>query len=131
MKRSVVAIAAVIVLALAPAALAGSSLSGRYKTKITGSKTFGGALNGTWVIKFTPGAFHVSQNGKAIDRGTDSIKANVITLKDAPGPGACPTKGKYRFSLHGTTLTFKRISDSTSGNCIGRVLVLKHKFTKG
>ena len=90
----------------------------------------GGALNGTWTINLRPGAYRVSQNGRAVVHGKDTITGNVITLKDAPGPNACPTQGKYRFSLHGKTLTFKRISDSTSGNCIGRVSVLKHKFTK-
>jgi len=130
MKRSAVAIAAAIVVGMAPAAIAGSSLSGKYKTTIKGSTLFGGALNGTWVIKFTPGAYHVIDNGRAVVHGKDTIAGNVITLKDAAGPGACPAKGKYRFSLHGTHLTFKRISDSPSANCIGRILVLGHKFTK-
>ena len=130
MKRSAVALAAVIALGRASAALAASSLSGKYQTKVTGNHLFGGALNGTWTIKFAPGAYHVSENGRAVVHGKDTITGNVITLKDVPGPASCPTKGKYRFSLHGKPLTFKRISDSTSGNCLGRVIVLKHRCTK-
>ncbi len=130
MKRFAAAIAAVVILGMAPAALAGGTLSGKYKTTITGSKVLGGALNGTWVIRFTPGAYHVTDNGKAIVHGKDTITGKVITLKDAPGPNACPTKGTYRFTLKGKTLTFKRIHDSTSSSCIGRGLVLKHTFTK-
>jgi hypothetical protein len=130
MRRFAVALAAVVVLGLVPAALAAGTLSGKYKTTIKGSTLYGGALNGTWVIKFTKGAYHVTDNGHAVVHGTDTIKGNVITLKDAPGPSACPTKGKYKFTLKGKKLTFKRIHDSTSNNCIGRRVVLKHTFTK-
>ena len=112
-----------------PAALAAGSLSGKWTTTISGSTQFGGALNGNWVIKFSHGAYHVSQNGKPIVHGKDKIAGNVITLKDAPGPGACPTKGKYRFTTAGKTLTFKRVHDSTT-HCIGRGVVLSHTFTK-
>lgn len=130
MKRFAVVITAVVVLGVVPAALAASSLSGTYKTTITGSTQFGGTLNGAWAIKFTPGAFHVSQNGKAVVHGKDTVKGNVITFKESPGPQSCPTKGTYRFTLHGPTLNFKRIHDSTSGACAGRVFVLKHTFTR-
>jgi hypothetical protein len=82
------------------------------------------------VVKFTPGAYHASDNGHPIVHGKDTIAGNVITFKDAPGPNACPTTGKYKFTLKGKTLTFKRIHDSTSSSCIARATVLKHKLTK-
>jgi hypothetical protein len=129
-RRFAIAFGVVVALGIVPVALAASSLSGKWTTTITGSTQFGGALNGKWVIKFTPGAYHVSDNGHAIVHGKNTITGNVITFKDATGPNACPTKGKYKFTLRGKTLTFKRIHDSTSGNCIGRAIVLKHKFTK-
>ncbi|MBV9192834.1 MAG: hypothetical protein JO168_01735 [Solirubrobacterales bacterium] len=130
MRRFAIVFAAVVALGIAPVALAAGSLSGRWTTTIKGSKLFGGALNGKWVINFTPGAYHVTNNGRAIVHGKSAIAGNVITLKDASGSNACSTKGTYRFALRGTTLTFKRIHDSRSSNCIGRVLVLAHKFTK-
>ena len=130
MRRIAIVLGAVVALGIVPVALAASSLSGKWTTTITGTTEFGGAPNGKWVIKFTPGAYHVSDNGHPVVHGKDTIAGNVITFKDAPGPGACPTKGKYKFSLKSGTLTFKRIHDSTSSNCIGRASVLKHKFTK-
>ncbi len=130
MRRFAIALAAVVALGIVPVALAASSLSGKWTTTITGTTQFGGALNGTWVIKFTPGAYHVSDNGHPVVHGTDTVAGNVITFKDAPGANACPTTGKYKFTLNGKTLTFKRIHDSTSANCIGRGTVLKHKLTK-
>ena len=130
MRRFAIALGVVAALAIVPVVLAASSLSGKWTTTITGTTQFGGALNGKWVVKFTPGAYHVSDNGRAIVHGKDTIAGNVITLKDAPGSNACPVTGKYKFTLKGKTLTFKRIHDSTSSSCIGRATVLKHKFTK-
>ena len=131
MKRVVLILTAIVAMGAVPAALAAGSLSGKWTTTISGSTQFGGALNGKWVIKFGHGVYHVSQNGKAVVHGRDKIVGNVITLKDAPGPSACPTAGKYRFRIAGKTLTFKRVHDSTTGNCIGRVVVLSsHTFTK-
>lgn len=130
MKRVVLILTAIVALGAVPAALAAGSLSGKWTTTISGNTQFGGALNGKWVIKYSHGAYHVSQNGKPIVHGKEKIAGDVITLKDAPGPSACPTKGKYRFTIAGNTLTFKRVHDSTTGNCIGRVVVLSHTFTK-
>lgn len=130
MKRFAVAVAAVVALGLVPAALAAGTLAGKWTATVQGSTQFGGALNGKWVIKFTAGAYHVSDNGHPVVHGKDTIAGHVITFKDSPGPNACPTKGKYKFTLNGTTLTFKRIHDSMSSSCIGRGIVLKQTFTK-
>src|SRR5262249_16928235 len=43
-----------------------------------------------------------------IGRGTDTIAGSRITLH---GPGKCSTPGRYRFTVWGSYLTFKRISD--------------------
>jgi hypothetical protein len=130
MKRLAVAFATVVVLVVAPTALAVGSLSGSYKTVIKGSTQFGGQINGTWAIKFTKGQYHVTQDGIAVVHGKDTIKGNVISLRDAKGPNACPAVGKYRFSVKGKKLTFKRLSDSKSPSCLGRGFVLAHTFTK-
>ena len=130
MKRLTIALAAVAALALAPAAVASGSLSGKYKTVIKGSHQLGGGLNGTWVLNFTKGQYHVTDNGMAAVHGKTVIKGNVITFRDEKGSNGCPTAGKYRFKLNGKKLTFKRISDSTSSNCLGRTLVLARTFTK-
>jgi hypothetical protein len=132
MKRLVVALMAVAVLGLASTALAGGPLSGKYQTVIKGSTLFHGFLNGKWVIRFKSSndTYHVTKNGTAVTHGKNTFKGNVITFKDAPGPNACTTKGKYTYKLQGKTLTFKKISDSSSSNCIGREQVLKHTLTK-
>jgi hypothetical protein len=130
MRRFAIALGVVVALAIVPVALGASSLSGKWTTTISGTTQFGGMLNGKWVVKFTPGAYHVSDNGQAIVHGKDTIVGNVITFKDASGSNSCPTTGKYKFTLKGQTLTFKRIHDSTSSACIGRTTVLQHKFTK-
>jgi hypothetical protein len=130
MKRLTVVVGALVVLVVAGVAMASGTLSGKYKTTIGESGALGGFLNGTWVLNFKDGSYHVTKNGQAIVHGKDTIKGHVVTFKDAPGPGACPTKGKYKFTLSSAKLTFKRISDSTSSSCVGRVDVLKHTFTK-
>jgi hypothetical protein len=130
MKRVVLILTAIVALGAVPAALAAVSLSGKWTTTISGSTQFGGALNGKWVVKFGHGAYHVSENGKAIVHGKDKIAGDVVTLKDAPGPNACPTKGEYRFTIAGKTLTLTRVHDSTSPSCIGREVVLSHTFTR-
>lgn len=129
MKRFAIACAAVLVLGLAPAALAGGTLSGKYTTTIKGSSTFGGFFNGKWVIDFKRGTYHVTKDGSPVVHGKDAIKNHVITFHDSPGPQACKFPGKYRFTLKGKKLTFKLLSDSKAGNCAGRRVVLTgHTF---
>ncbi len=123
MKRLVVAVAAALVLGLTPAALAAGTLSGKYKTKISGYPS-SAQLNGSWVIGFTTGKYKVSYNGKTLGRGADSITGNTITF--AKGGAGCKGTGKYKFKLSGKKLKFSRISDS----CFGRKAVLSHTFTK-
>lgn len=130
MKRFAVVAIAVFALSVARAALGRATLAGRWTTTITGAKQLRGALNGEWIIKFGAGTYQTFENGHRLTHGTNTIKGNVITFNTAPGPYACPTQGKYRFALKGKTLTFKRIHDSTSGFCLARVIILKHRFTK-
>jgi len=103
LKRLVPALAAVIVLGAAATALAAGALAGKYKTTIKGDSTLGGALNGTWVINFTKGAYHVSDDGHAITHGKDTITGNKITFRDTGGSGICPRAGKYKFKLPGVS----------------------------
>jgi hypothetical protein len=124
LKRLAPALAAMIVLGAATTALAAATLSGKYTTTIKGDSALGGALNGTWVIHFTKGAYHVFENGHAITHGKDTVKANTITFHDTGGTGVCPGTGKYKFNLTGNKLRFTVISDSSS--CAGRKGVLTH-----
>lgn len=119
MKRLVTVVIAAVVLGLVPAALAAGTLSGRYKTKITGDTALGGALNGTWVLTFTPGHYKVAHSGKPFGHGTDTITGHKITFSKG---ASCSTVGKYKFALTGGKLTFTKISDS----CLGRPAVLTH-----
>jgi hypothetical protein len=98
---------------------------------IKNDPALGGVLNGTWIIKLKNGAFHATENGHPVTHGTYSISGNVITVKDAPGPGSCPAKGKYAFTKKGKHVTFTLVHDSKSPNCLGRQLVLNGRtFTK-
>jgi hypothetical protein len=130
MKRVVLILTAAFAMGAVPAALAAGSLSGKWTTTISGNPQFGDAPQGRWVVTFGRGAYHVTQNGKPIFHGRDTIAGNVITFKDAPGPNACPTQGKYRFTIKGRFLILRRVHDSMTPSCIGRVIVLSSVFTK-
>ena len=124
MKRLAPVLAAMIVLSAASTALAAGGLSGKYTTTIKGDSALGGQLNGTWVIHFTPGAYHVSEDGHAITHGKNTITGNTITFHDTGGIGVCPGTGTYKFKVTGTKLRFTVISDHSS--CAGRKGVLTH-----
>src|SRR5581483_2038498 len=119
MKRLVAVVIAVVALGLVPAALASGMPSGAYKTKITDDPALGGALNGTWVVTFSPGHYKVAYNGKPVGHGTDTIKGHKITFSKG---AKCSGSGKYKFELAGRKLTFSKISDA----CVGRRDVLTH-----
>lgn len=129
MRRIVLAMAAISILALAGTALAAGTLTGSYKTKVSGTKSFGGFLNATWVLKLTKGHYAVTRNGKLQVRGKDTIKGHVITVRDTSGPAKCSGTGKFRYTLKGKKLRFKKISDPSKA-CAGRDVVLSHVFTK-
>lgn len=119
MKRLVAVVFAAVVLGLVPAALAAGTLSGSYKEKIKGDPALGGALNGTWVLTFTPGHIKVAHNGMTAGHPADTIKGDKITIFHGV---KCSSTGKYKFKLAGKKLTFTKISDS----CVGRRDVLTH-----
>lgn len=133
MKGRSALIAVLVGLGLTGSALASSSLSGKYRAVIKNDTALGGALNGTWAIKFSSGRYRVTDNGHPVVHGRYRIKGDVITIKDTGGPAECPSTGKYTFKLrdHGRKLTFRLISDSSSAACIGRQDVITHRtFTK-
>lgn len=125
MKR-IALVAVLAVFALAPVALAASTLTGTYKTTIKNSKQFHGFLNGTWTIKFASGHYTVKKNGKLESKGTNSGAGHVITFTDTKGPAKCKDTGTYKWHLKGTKLTFTKVNDT----CAGRVAVLGHTFHK-
>ena len=128
MKRLAITASVAAALALSSAALAAGTLSGTYKTKITGT-ALGGSLNGTWTIKFKSGNYTVTDEGIAVVHGKYSIKGTKITLNDKSGKDACPGPGIYKFKPTGKKLKFTRVSDPNE-NCIGRVTVLAGSYTK-
>jgi hypothetical protein len=128
MKRLILALAVIGALVAIPSALAAGTLSGKWKTKISGDHALGGQLNGTWVIKFTPGHYSVTDQGKNVLKGVNSITGNKITFTDKSGAAKCSGTGHYKFKINGSKLTFTKVSDSSS--CAGREGVLAHKFTK-
>jgi hypothetical protein len=114
----------------ASTALAATTLSGTYQTKITGKGAYSlkGGLDGTWTINVTKGKYTVKLNGKSVIKGKDVISGSHVTLTDTSGPFKCKGTGKYSFKLSGKSLTFKKIRDTAA--CVGRADVLAHKFTK-
>jgi hypothetical protein len=124
-KRLTAVLSVLLLLAAAPAALAAGSLSGTFKTKLTGAK-----YGGTWKVTFTQGKYSVTDNGRAIVHGKFTLKGAAISLTDTGGPGKCAGTGKYTYTLKGKTLTVKKVSDAGTG-CAGRVAVLTtHPLTK-
>jgi hypothetical protein len=111
-----VGVTAAVLLILASAAIAGTTLKGSYGRTVTGvSKNFDGA----WVIAFKGnGHYTVAVKGHIIGKGTMTAKGDKATLRDS----ACKPKqvGSYTYALKGLVLTFTRISDP----CPGRSTVL-------
>ena len=132
MKRFALAASVVAALGLCSVALAASTLSGTYKTTIH-TTALGGAVNGTWTIKFKSSGYTAAHNGAVAVRGKNTIKGSKITFKDKSGKDSClgaGTTGTYKFKLHANKLKFTKISDS-SPSCSGRVVVLTSAtFTK-
>jgi hypothetical protein len=127
MKRIAIVVAVVAGLTLSSVALAAGTLSGTYGTRLHTS-AFGGHLNGRWTIAFTRGHYTVSQHGKAVVHGVDSISGRTISLTDKSGAEKCPGTGTYKVHRRGRTLTFTKIHDSAA--CAGRAAVLSGTFTK-
>lgn len=126
MKRIAAILGLGSVLALCAVALASSALSGTYATTVPKSA---GGLAGNWTLVFASPKYTVTDNGSTVVTGTYALSGTKITFTDKSGKDACPGKGVYRYSAVGTTLTFKRISDSNA-KCAGRRAVLGSKFTK-
>jgi hypothetical protein len=128
MQRLATVASVAAALLLASVALAAATPAGTYKTKIT-SNAAGGALKGTWTVKFASPAYTVTDNGTVVVHGKYSIKGTTITFNDKSGRDVCPGPGKYAFKLSGTKLNLTLVSDSNPA-CLGRRVVLAGSFTK-
>jgi hypothetical protein len=126
MKRfAIVALVVTAALASSSAALAGSTLAGKYTTKIASPAEF----KGTWVLNLAKGgAYAVTDNGQILVRGKYSTTGSKITFSHETGNGACAKPGTYTWKKTGKTLKFVRVSDSAA--CSGRSGVLAHTFTQ-
>ena len=117
MKRFVLAASVVVALGLCSVALAASTLSGTYKTKVHTS-ALGGGLNGTWTIKFSgmvpggnQGLYTVTDNGAVVVHGKDTIKGSKLSLKDTGGKDSCLGTGTtvtYKFKLNAGSSSSRR-----------------------
>ncbi|MGH2883041.1 MAG: hypothetical protein ACRDPA_10160 [Solirubrobacteraceae bacterium] len=122
MRRIVIAASAVAALALAPAALASGTLTGKYKAKIPATVA-GGAVTGTWTLDFKHGSVVITDNGTTIGHSSDSFKGSKLRI----GPGAsCPGSGTYKFNLNDKKLRFTVIKDA----CDARKAVLSVTYKK-
>ncbi len=130
MKRVALVGAILVALTVASVAVAAGGL-GKFESKITGTgpKTDHGQADGTWTIDLkspTSGPLNLTRNGQNMGGGTYAISGSKITLTPKQG-GSCTTKGKYKFTRSGKTLTFTKISDS----CTVRLDVLTaHSWKK-
>jgi len=125
LKHLALAASLVATLALSTAALAGSTLAGRYTTTIKSPAQF----KGTWVLTLTNrGTYAVVDNGQLLVRGKYSTTGSKITFGHETGTGACAKSGTYTWNKTGKTLRFTRVSDSPL--CSGRSGILAHTFTQ-
>jgi len=107
------------------ATAASSSLSGTYKTTITGKPA---ALNGTWRLEFrTRNVLRTLRNGKLVVTGKAvAIGRHRLKISDRTGPYACSASegnGIYTYTRSRRRLIFRAIADK----CVGRRLVLTTK----
>jgi hypothetical protein len=128
--KRIAAAAVLIALTATSVALASSTLSGSYTTKITGkgAKTLKGGLDGTWTIKLKNGKYTVKLGKKSEVTGSYTIKGNKLKLTDTSGPAKCPGTGTYKFKISGNRATLTKVKDAKA--CVGREDVLAHKLTK-
>jgi hypothetical protein len=125
MKRIVALVVPIVaMLALAPVAMGGPSLLGKWKIKIKNDAALGGQLNGTWVLNFTAGHYKATQNGSLAVKGKNTISGKKISFKDTAGPAKCSGTGKYKFKISGNKLRFTLVSEPSA--CVGRKGVLTH-----
>jgi hypothetical protein len=113
MRRTLLALLAVAVLAVAPAALAAARPSGKYqKTLSSAAGELGGS---TYTVDFAAGKVKLTltRGGNVLSSYGGSYRYSIsgdkLTLKAAGED--CGT-GKYKFTLTGDKLSFKVISDS-------------------
>jgi hypothetical protein len=120
MRRLVVAVATVAVLALSPGALAAGGLQGKYQTKIAS-----GPLKGTVTLSFGKKGAYTVKGAFGTIKGQDAVAGSKVTFDHEHG-SACKGPGKYRFKLTGKSLKLAKISDA----CTDRSGVLVRTFTK-
>lgn len=121
-RRFAIALSIVAALALAPAALATGTLTGKYKATIPASVA-GGAVTGTWTLDFKHASVVITDNGTTIGHSSASVKGSNLRI----GPGAtCPGSGTYKFKLKNNKLKFTPIKDA----CAARKAVLSVSYKK-
>jgi hypothetical protein len=79
-------------------------------------------IDGTWTVDFATGTYTVTWNGETVLQSDYTVRGSDMCLTEKSGKVKCPGTGEYRFTEKGTSLTFKKISDSAS--CAGRTAVL-------
>ncbi len=123
MKRFVIVMSILPVLAFVTTATATAAITGKYRTTIATPAD----AAGTWTLNFKKnGTGTITWNGQLTPLRF-TFKGSTLT---APGGAGyvCPTAGTYRINLAGKHLTFKVIHDTCK---IGRALVFPgHIWTR-
>jgi len=122
LRRLAIAVSLVAALALAPAALATGTLTGKYKATIPATVA-GGAVKGTWTLDFSHASVVITRQRTTIGHSSVSDKGSDVRI----GPGAtCPGSGTYKFKLKNGKLRFTLIKDA----CDARKAVLSVTYKK-
>jgi hypothetical protein len=137
LRQLIPAIAASFVLVAATTALAAGVPPSTWETMITDDPAMGGALNGTWNLRFEAcgrrlSCYELKHDGHLAVKGHDTFPGNSDTIEfdREDGPDKCPGTGRYRFDLRPKTLRFRVISDRNAA-CVKFKDVLTHgHFTK-
>jgi hypothetical protein len=120
MKRFVVGVAMVALLALSAGAFAAGGLSGKYQTKIAS-----GPLKGTVTLRFAKSGTYTVKGAFGTITGKSTFSGSTVTFGAEHG-SSCTRAGKYRFKLTGKTLKFRKVSDA----CSDRAGILARTFAK-
>lgn len=72
--------------------------------------------SGEFVITFSDDGTHtVSTNDKVVVKGSYTVTQDQIVITDKEGDYACPSAGKYKWKVDGTSLKFEKVEDDCEG----------------
>ncbi len=113
-KIAIAAAVAAVTLLASSSALASTPLNGTFVGAVKGQKP--ASLNGTWALLINPrGDYAIQKDGiGVISFGHAKVSGQTIIFQKEIGSRACKgkqAKGRYIWSVKGSTLTFRKLSD--------------------